>query len=260
MTGADLRSVIDEELSGLEPMPTVVPSVLTQGRRRERRRRWAGVGVAAAATVGVIAGSLVASGVLDSDAAAPGPAVDGPRAAQPPQTHTRAEFARWAAPRFEAALPERFGTVRTTEHNDFVIHVNGARVMFNLNIRYVYGKHSNIEPGGIDLRPRCDDSDYDTCASQPRLRAVAYHDGGRGGDYASLQMNVTGRYDGVDQVAVNLFGRPQDGSVPLTDAEILDLAGSPQFDSIIEEYAAHPGWPSSFTYVKPEGKPFRARR
>jgi hypothetical protein len=256
MTSEDFKTAITDELRDLPPMPTVVPHVLAEGRRRERRRRWAGAGLAAAAVVGVAAVVPTAFGGNTFGGAADAPSLQATGAgsdrsstnaasgAADPVTDTKPEFTAWAADRFSEALPERFSPVRPTGNFEFVTRTAGTRIEFNLNITEIDWRQSDFDPGDVDLTPTCASIGGDTCAERPDMAAVAHHE--TTSDeyaYAGMEMYLGGRSEAADNVALNFFGPRHSGEpVPLTDSEILDLAATSRFEQIWREYTAHPTW------------------
>ena len=168
-------------------------------------------------------------------------------ASSAPITETKDEFTEWAAQKFSAALPERFDAVQPTDQHDFVTHVDGVQVDFNLNVTLTDWAHSDMEPGDVDRTADCADGWGDTCAALPGLNAVAWHDTtGDSYPYAGMEMYVSDRTDAADTVYLNFFGERHSGtSVPLTDQEMLALVESPQFEQIWREVTAHPDWVNS---------------
>lgn len=261
MTKDDLRTAISDELRDLPPMRTVLPQVLAEGQRdvlrRSRRRRWATVGLATAAVVGI---ASVAPIAFDQDAETPSlRATDGEsdrtslEVATPagPVTDTKPEFTAWAADQLSELLPERFSRVRPAGTFDFVTRTAGTRVEFNLNITKVDWENSDIDPGEIDLAPSCGEVDGGSCAELPSKHAIAHHETTDDEfPYAGMEMYLDGQSKAADHVALNFFGpRNSDEPVPLTNQEILDLVASPRFERIWREYTAHPEWVYGSTFT-----------
>lgn len=248
MTANDLKTLASRDLEGLPPMPSVVPDVLAEGARRQRRRRTVGAGLAAASVIGVVAiGTAVLPGTAESGSPAPR-TTSGVASSSGPITETKGEFAEWAARKFSEALPERFAPVQPTEQHDFVTHVGGVRVDFNLNVTLTDRARSDLGPEDTDLIPDCAGGGPGvTCAERPEQNAIAYHEMTDDSyPYAGMEMSVHDRTEAADTVHLNFFGERYSGTpVPLTDQEILALAGSPQFEQIWREVTAHPAWVSS---------------
>lgn len=252
MTANDLKTLASRDLEGLPPMPSVVSDVLAVGARRQRRRRVVGAGLAAASMVGVVAvGTSVLSGVVESEPSES----SNPRAASTvtstaPITDTKDEFTRWAARKLSEALPERFATVQPTRQHDFVTHVDGVQVDFNLNVTLTDWAHSDLGPDDVDLTPDCaDGGPGNTCAELPAQNAIAYHEFSSDSyPQAGMEMYVGDRTDAADTIYLNFFGERHSGiPVPLTDQEILTLVDTPQFEQIWHEVTAHPNWVNSGT-------------
>jgi hypothetical protein len=247
MTTNDLKTLVSRDLESLPPMPSVVADVIAEGARRQRRRRTGGVGLAAASIVGVIAAGASLPGVVEPKSS--NPPVTSKVQGGGPITDTKDEFTEWAARKFSEALPERFGQVQPTEQHDFVTHVDGVRVDFNLNVTLTDWEHSDVEPGDVDLTAHCSDGLGDTCAELPSRNAVAYHETTDDAyPYAGMEMSVDERTDAADTVDLNFFGQRFSATpVPPSDQEILALAESPQFEQIWREVTAHPDWVNSIT-------------
>lgn len=244
MTGTDLRSAIDEELRDLEPMPTVLPEVLAEGAARRRRRRKTGIVLAAAAVTGIVGlGATTVPGVLD-----PGPEQ---RDAATATTGDKREFLHWAAGRLDVALPDRVGTVRVLEkgdNHDLVVDADGMRIEMDLALHPADTPHSPAE-GDVYIPLTCFQTGNDNCATAPGGDAIVYRQNGgyysSGNSIPSASMNVDlrGRSEVADSTGLYLYGqRPPAGPVPVTDQELFDVAGSPEFESVWREYAAHPEW------------------
>jgi hypothetical protein len=247
MTANDLKTLASRDLEALPPMPSVVSDVLAEGARRQRRRRTVGAGLAAASIIGVAAvGASVLPRAAESESSNPRatPSV----ASSAPITDTKDEFTTWAARKFSEALPDRFARVQPTVQHDFVTHVGGVQVDFNLTVGLTDWAHSDLEPGDVDLIEDCaDGGPGDTCAELPDQNAIAYHETTDDSyPYAGMEMDVADRTDAADTVNLNFFGQRHSGTpVPLTDQEILALIDSSQFEQIWREVTAHPDWVSS---------------
>ncbi|UYM06793.1 hypothetical protein [Solicola gregarius] len=255
MSPADLRSRITDEISDLPPMRTVVPDVVADGARSQRRRRAASIGLVAAAIVGAVA--VGTAGIdLGGDAHQQvAPATNGvapPATAAPsdnpframPATSNPEEFAHWAAPRFSDALPDDFEDVRVLDRGDGVYDyvtrdADGTQLTFHLEMWSI--------PKGYPSLDGCAPG-HRECAVAPEIDAKAYlaeeelganpNPPTRG--IADLQMRPTAGPKDYDLLLE--FTADQDVTVPLSPEEILDLAASKPFDAIWQEYASHGGW------------------
>ncbi len=244
MSANDLKTRASRDLESLPPMPSVVSDVLAKGARRQRRRRTVGAGLAAASIVGVVAvgASVLPGTVVETESS--NPRATSSVASSAPITDTKDEFTKWAAQRLSEALPERFDAVQPTDQHDFVTHVDGVRLDFNLNVTLTDWAHSDLGPGDVDVTPSCADEWGVTCAELPDQNAIAWHDTTSDSyPYAGMEMSLVDRTDAADTVYLNFFGKRHSGTpVPLSDAEILALVDSPQFEQIWREVAAHPEW------------------
>lgn len=259
MSPSDLRDRISEEISHLPPMRTAVPEVLAEGARRRRRRHAVGAGIAAAAIIGAVAVGASVIGPGGGADQLPAPATngaDGLKTSTPTATPLRAipatsdpeEFARWAAPRFSAALPDGYEDVRVLHRGgnvyDYVTHApdGRTRVTFHLEMWSIPKDFPSLEgcaPG------------HRECAERPEIDAKAYlaeeelsanpNPPTRG--YGELDMRPQAGPKNYDLMLE--FTASQGIAVPLSPDEILDLAESPAFDAIWHEYAAHGEWVSA---------------
>lgn len=249
MTSKDLKTLASRELDDLPPMSSVVSDVLAEGARRQRRRRTAGVGLAAASIVGVVAvGTSVLPGLVGSDSPTPsqtpGVASATTGASDGPLTSTKAEFDAWAAQRFAAALPQRFSDVRPAgRHYSFVAAVDGRQIRFTINITQTDWEKSDLDPSDIDLAPSCESVAPAGCAELPSQKAIAYHETTDDGyAYAGMEMYLDDRSPAADEIALNFVDKASQGPVPIGNEELLTLVESQEFEQIWREYTAHPDW------------------
>lgn len=234
MTSKDLRTLMSTELDTLTPMPDLVPQVIRQGATQVRRRRLAVSGLVAAAAIGGVAIAPWANG--RSQGSDSQPADGGGSSAVPsdvPSPSPLGDSLVLSDPEvmaaFDAALPDRFTPVtlrpRTAEEpwESLVTRTGDTDVVLTARM-WAAVETETGDCLSFEEVASCKERDLPSGG-----HVAAAHSGETSGRNAWVVLTR----DGVE-TTIDLWSKQRSTVVPLTDAELLDVATHPAFLAMID--------------------------
>lgn len=275
-----LHDLLHRAVEPLEQMPDAVPDVLVRGRHSVRLRRSltaAGTVVTAAAGVAAVVGVTALSAGPAEEPPAASPAASASASPRPTATATTAEipvtreptgepgeearhpgltaFHRALAPKLDAALPARFGTVTAGQQlHSFVIGTGSKKLYATLRVDD-WRKKQPLEPLQSCQQLHAETSKWNPPYKRPcadrTLPDGAFAVATKVDTFVSsretrLTPSVNTVYNGK-QVWLTLIPAsvPVDGPkdmVDISNEEMLDVFADPTFSAALREWAANPKW------------------
>lgn len=234
MTSKDLRTLMSTELDALAPMPDLVPQVIRQGATQVRRRRLAVGGLVAAAAIGGVAIAPWASG---RGGGTNQPAADGTPTVTPsavpspvPQGGSLVLSDPDVMAAFDAALPDRFAPValhpKTAEEpwESLVTRTGNTDVVLTARMWAAVDSTETGDCLSFEEVASCKERDLPSGG-----HVAAAHSGETSGQNAWVVLTRHGV-----ETTIDLWSKQRSTVVPLTDAELLDVATHPAFLAMID--------------------------